>query len=164
MPAYVALLRGINVGARNRILMKDLTVLMEGLDCKHVKTYIQTGNIVFTHALRSREKLAANIRESIQERFHFTPRVMIVLPKEIKDAVEHNPYPTAAANRLHFYFLETLPGDIELELFDALKRDSEEYSLLDKVFYLHTPEGMAKSKVAAKVEKVLGVSATARNL
>ena len=65
---------------------------------------------------------------------------------------------------MHFYFLETLPGDFELELFDALKRDSEEYSLLDKVFYLHTPEGMAKSKVAAKVEKVLGVSATARNL
>ena len=80
-------------------------------------------------------------------------------------AMVSNPFPQAESNpkTLHLYFLADLPEAPDLEALDALKRDTERYTLAGKLFYLYAPEGIGRSKLAARVEKSLGVAATARN-
>jgi uncharacterized protein (DUF1697 family) len=80
-------------------------------------------------------------------------------------AIVANPFPEAEAEpkSLHLYFLTVPPENPDLKTLDRLKQDNERYSLNDKVFYLHAPDGVGRSKLATQVEKALGVAATARN-
>ena len=82
---------------------------------------------------------------------------------ELEEAVENNPFKTVDGKALHFFFLESHPKTPDLGGLRALKSNSEEFRLNKKVFYLYTPDGVGRSKLAAKVEKSLGVPVTARN-
>lgn len=91
--------------------------------------------------------------------------VFILDVNELEDAIALNPFPEATAepNTLHCFFLSSLPAQPNLEVLEGVKKDSEQFKLIDKVFYLCTPEGVGRSKLAMKVEKALGVAVTARN-
>ena len=80
-------------------------------------------------------------------------------------AVSRNPFPATDEQHktLHFYFLESAPPHPDLASLDALKSATEQFTLIDSVFYLHAPDGIGRSKLAVKVERALGVPATARN-
>ena len=84
---------------------------------------------------------------------------------ELQQAIAGNPYPEAVAvpKSLHVFFLADAPQHPDLKSLEAVKTDSERFKLMGKVFYLHTPEGVGGSKLAARIEKSLGVAATARN-
>ena len=89
---------------------------------------------------------------------------MLVLDlSELRDAVGSNPFKTTVGNVLHFFFLETKPPKPDLLGLKAVKTKTEQFKLVDKVFYLYAPEGIGPSRLAAKVEQCLGVPATARN-
>ena len=64
---------------------------------------------------------------------------------------------------MHLYFLDSVASNVDFERIDTIKKPSEEYKLIGKVFYLYAPDGIGKSKLAASVEKLLGVPATSRN-
>jgi uncharacterized protein (DUF1697 family) len=167
MNTLIALLRGINVGGRNKLRMADLTDLLQELGLSRIKTYIQSGNVVFQcQEDRDLAKLSAQISQAIAERHGFTPFVLLLTAQDVNDAVAQNPFPDAGEaepKTLHLFFLATPPTAPDLAAIESIKSPTEEVKLMDSVFYLHAPDGIGRSKLAAKVEKLLGVDATARN-
>jgi uncharacterized protein (DUF1697 family) len=161
---YVALFRAINVGGNNILPMKDLVALLEGLGCTQVKTYIQSGNAVFSTDREQKDELAQAISAAIQESHGFQPKVLLLSADELKDAFANSPFETTDGKALHFYFLTTQPQTPDLAGLEALKTGNEAFKLGASVFYLYVPDGIGRSKLAEKVERLLGVPATARNL
>lgn len=167
----VALFRGINVGGNNRLPMSDLSALLEGLGLSEVRTYIQSGNVVLCADDRDaapstgRRALAARIRDAIREAHGFAPHVLLLDADELRAAIRENPFPEAepSPTSLHLFFLDTEPERPDLVVLDALRADGERFALLARRLYLHAPAGLGGSKLALKVERVLGVPATARN-
>ena len=163
MKTYIALFRGINVGGENILTMKDLKCLLSELGCENVKTYIQSGNVVFLHEDSHRGDLSVKISQKIQDQFGFEPKVMLLEPSDLEKAIRNNPFPTDNGKALHFNFLETIPENPDLNTLTQLKSETEDFKLIYKLFYLYAPDGIGRSKLAAKVEKCLGVSGTGRN-
>ena len=85
--------------------------------------------------------------------------------EELENAIRANPYPEAENDpkTLHLYFLASEPQNPDVKTLESLRRDSERYTIKGKIFYLHAPDGIGRSKLAARAEKALGVTATARN-
>jgi uncharacterized protein (DUF1697 family) len=165
MTQWIALLRGINVGGNNVLPMKDLRDLLEALGYLNVKTYIQSGNCVFDAPAARPDSISASISGAIEKQFGFTPRVFTLTREALEQAVQDNPYGEAEdqPKTVHFFFLETpAKADTQTALM-ALASDTEAFTLTDTVLYLHAPNGIGRSKLAAGAEKKLGVPATARN-
>lgn len=165
MTTYIALLRGINIGGHNKLPMKDLSALLTEMGLREVQTYIQSGNVTFRSAAKDRAALAAKISGAIRARHGFAPQVWLLDAAELREAMAGNPYPEAEAipASLHLLFLAEVPPQPKLKELDALKTSSERYTLAGKVFYLHAPEGVGRSRLAANAERLLGVAATGRN-
>lgn len=165
MNFYVALLRGINVGGKNILPMKELIAVLENLGLTNVQTYIQSGNVVFQFDGSSPQELSPNIQAAILLSHGFAPKVTILSGQEFHLAMAANPFPEATTEpkSLHLFFLNSVPVNPDLEKLISLKTQSERFELIDQVFYLHTPESFGRSKLAANVEKSLGVALTARN-
>lgn len=165
MKKYIALFRGINVGGRNIIRMAELRELMADLGCAEVKSYIQSGNLVFSRNDGDRAALSEQIQTRVENRFGFRPQVLLLRESELQAALAANPFPAATTEpkSLHLFFLAREPSDPDLDALRAIQKVSERFDLRPGVFYLHAPEGIGRSKLAAKVEKALGVAVTARN-
>jgi uncharacterized protein (DUF1697 family) len=165
MNTFVALLRGINVGGRNSLPMKDLVVILEGIGARNVKTYAQSGNAVFQSAEEDLSQLSKKLTAEIKKHRGFEPHVLILRLDAIEEAMAHNPFPEAEAepSSLHLGFLAAVPKNPDLGKLDSLKKESERFRLIGSVFYLHAPEGVGRSKLAAGSEKLLGVPMTDRN-
>lgn len=164
MHTLIALLRGVNVGGAHRLPMAELRSDLEAVGCEQVRTYIQSGNIVF-RADMDEAALAGAIAETVEERHGFRPAVMVLPAERLRKAMAANPFPRAEAEprTLHLYFLAEQPVEADLEGLEEVAAASERFHLGDRVFYLHTPDGYGRSKLAARVEAALGVAATARN-
>jgi uncharacterized protein (DUF1697 family) len=162
---FVALFRGVNIGGRNMLSMKALQALLEQKGCRDVRTYIQSGNVVFRSSRSSPAGLAKTIKAAISERFGFEPGVFVLKRSDLARAVARNPFPRAVAipTSLHVFFLSEPPRQVDLKALDAIKADGEAFAVIGQAFYLHTPAGFGTSKLAAKAERILGVEATARN-
>ena len=165
MQTYIAFLRGINVGGKNKLPMKDLVATLERVGCQDVATYIQSGNAVFRSGERDSALLADRIRAEIGERHDFEPRVLLLGSNKLGKMLRSNPFPEAESEpkRLHLYFLAAPLERPDLDALEEIKGDHERFVVGDGVFYLHAPDGIGRSRLAAGVEKLLGVPATARN-
>jgi len=165
MRTWVALLRGINVGGKNRLPMNDLVEILESFGAWDVKTYIQSGNAVFQSAEENCSRLSTNISAEIEKRKGFKPHVLILGHDTIEDAILKNPFPEAEADpsSLHLGFLASSPKNPDTEKLNKLKKESEQFRLIGSVFYLHAPEGIGRSRLSAASEKLLGVPMTDRN-
>lgn len=162
---YVALLRGINVGGKGTLPMKELVAILESLGCRNVRTYIQSGNAVFQHTATDSEKLAGKLTKAIEKARGFAPQVVMLEAKELAKVVKVNPFPEAEAEpkSLHVWFLAAKPAKADIEALTILKAKTERFELRGSLFYLHAPDGIGRSKLATKIERHLGVSSTARN-
>jgi uncharacterized protein (DUF1697 family) len=165
MNTFVALLRGINVGGKNRLPMKELVSVLEGLGLEKVKTYIQSGNVVFRSRSNNKQELEMDIGAALKKSHDLTPEVLVLSVGELREAMAGNPYPEAEHDpkSVHLFFLKSPPNNPDLQKLESLQAESERFQLVDAVFYLHTPGGIGRSRLGAKVEKNLGVAATARN-
>ncbi len=145
--------------------MAELVNLMQDLGLEKVKTYIQSGNALFHTNKTDKTQLAEILSEAIKERKGFKPGVFVLELDELQQAATANPFPEATdePKTLHLYFLAEHAKNPDLTALEKLKKDSEAFRLIDKVFYLYAPEGIGRSKLAEKVERLLGVSVTARN-
>lgn len=165
MKTYIALFRGINVGGKNSLPMKELVAILENIGVREVKTYIQSGNAVFQSDEKNLSQLSKRLTIEIKKRHGFEPHVLILELDAIKRAMTENPFPEAEADpsSLHLGFLISTPKNPDLKKLESFKKKSERYYLSDHVFYLHAPEGIGRSKLAASTEKLLGVPMTDRN-
>jgi uncharacterized protein (DUF1697 family) len=165
MQKWIALFRGINVGGKNVIPMKNLLALLSSMGCHKPSHYIQSGNLLFEHEEIDKALLSAHISEQVKQHFGFSPQVLLVEVPDFIRLAKQNPFVEAEAEpaTLHLYFLAQSPEAADLSKLNHLKTASERFILGEKVFYLHAPDGIGRSKLAAKVESCLGVSATARN-
>lgn len=162
---WVLLLRGINVGGAHLLPMKELVSILESLGLDGVRTYIQSGNVVF----RSNQPVAAGLAETvaaeIERRRGFRPHVLLLSRQQLAEAVESNPFPEAEGEpkSLHLYFLVSRAEEPDLDSLNAVRAPDERFVLTDGVFYLHAPQGIGCSKLASSVDRSLGARTTARN-
>lgn len=165
MKTYVALIRGINVIGKNPLPMKELVVLLENIGAGKIRTYGQSGTAIFQITKKSAPQIAAQLKEQIERHCGFAPHVLVLGLEAVEKAIAQNPFPEAkeAPDSLHLGFLVSTPTSPDLKKLDALRTASERFHLTSHVFYLHTPEGVARSKVPANAEKLLGVPMTYRN-
>jgi len=145
--------------------MKELVKLLTDNSYTNVRTYIQSGNVVLQSGKTTAGPVAAHIGKLVSDKHGFRPGVFALRPRELEAVILANPFPTAGAEpkSLHLYFLASTPEHPDLAAMARAKSASESFVLRDRVLYLHAPEGIARSKLAARVERLLGVKATARN-
>jgi uncharacterized protein (DUF1697 family) len=145
--------------------MKDLTRLLERAGFEGVRSYIQSGNIVFRSTKGDAQAFAARIGDLVQEGHGFLPKVLVLPVNELERAVAANPFQEASAEpgAVHLHFLSDSPVAPDLESLDRLRAGREAFALKGRVFYLYAPDGFGVSKLAARAERCLGVDATARN-
>ena len=165
MKIYIALFRGINVGGNNPLPMKELVGILEEHGCQNVKTYIQSGNVVFKIEEKRIPGLSDRLRSEIQERRNFSPSILLLSLAEFETIVAGNPFPEVENDpqALHVGFLAATPKRPDLERLERLREKNERFHLINSAFYLHAPDGIGRSKLAANTERLLGVSMTDRN-
>ncbi len=143
--------------------MKDLVRILEGLGYRDVRTYIQSGNVVFRSERNCSTSDAEAISQAVAAGFGFLPNVMLLEKSDLLDAAQRNPFPTSEGRFLHFMFMNEEPPAPDLKTLQASKSATEQFRLDGRVFYLYTPDGFGSSRLAERVERCLGVPATARN-
>lgn len=163
MNTYIALFRGINIGGKNLLPMKELVGYFEAAGCSNVRSYIQSGNVVFDSRKKFGGKDVAGIAGQVLAAKGFEPKIMLLTQQDLLAAVQNNPFPTDVGKALHFLFLESVPKQPDLVRLESIKAGSEAFVLRDKVFYLYAPDGIGRSKLVASVERLLGVPVTGRN-
>ena len=165
MNIFIALFRGINVGGKNILPMKELAAVFEGLGLAKVQTYIQSGNVIFQAESSSTQELARNIGAAVSNSHEFAPKVLVISLQEFRNAAASNPFPEGESDpkSLHLFFLKSAPSNPDIKKLESLQSAGERFKLIGTVFYFHAPEGIGRSKLAANVEKALGVAGTGRN-
>ncbi|EDY61387.1 MULTISPECIES: DUF1697 domain-containing protein [Streptomyces] len=165
---YAALLRGINVGGSRKVPMADLRALMEGLGYDGVRSYLQSGQAVFTADHGDEESLAAELTAAIEKRFGFPVDVIVRDHAYLKAIVDNCPFPAAEleGKQLHVtYFSAPVDADRFAEI-DQAAYLPEEFRLGDRTLYLYAPNGLGRSKLAEHLSKPRlnkGLIATSRN-
>jgi uncharacterized protein (DUF1697 family) len=165
MKTYIALFRGINVGGKNLLPMKRLQVLLENLGLQDIRTYIQSGNVVFKGNETDPARLSEDISHAIEMDLGFKPLVLLLELKQLEEVMKANPFPRAESEpaTLHVMFLASSPASPDLKALEGIRAGSERFELRASAFYLYAPDGIGRSKLAANVERLLGVPVTGRN-
>ena len=165
MPKWIALFRAVNVGGKNKMSMTRLQAVFTSVGCTNVRTYIQSGNVVFSSANKNKTPLTRKLLEATEGEFGFRPQVLLLTEAQFREALTNNPFDAHGKDpkTLHLYFLEESPSQPDLAGLAKLATKTEQFQLAGDVFYLHAPDGIGRSKLAAAAEKRLGVPATARN-
>jgi uncharacterized protein (DUF1697 family) len=165
---YAALLRGINVGGSRKVPMADLRTLMEDLGHDGVRSYLQSGQAVFTAGHGDEDSLAAELTDAIEKRFGFTVDVIVRDHAYLKAIADNCPFPAAEleGKQLHVtYFSAPVDADRFAEI-DQAAYLPEEFRLGDRALYLYAPNGLGRSKLAEHLSKPRlnkGLIATSRN-
>lgn len=162
---WVALLRGINVGGKHCVPMKELAALFAKAGCRSVRTYIQSGNVVFTAPGHAAE-LRASLEQGIGKRFGFAVPVVLRTTRQMAGAIEGNPFAKLGLpqERLHVYFLAEQPQPDAIKQLDPQRSPGDEFRVLGSEIYLHVPNGMGRTKLTSTYfDSKLGTICTARN-
>lgn len=167
METKIAILRGINVGGKRKILMADLKLLMEGLGYQNIQTYIQSGNVIFNadDKLQNKE-IEQEIENAILEKFSFEVPVIVLSKDEIENAVAKNPFYKADAdiNKLHLTFLNEVPDKDKQEIAESFDYSPDQFKIIRKYAFIYCEDSYHKSKLTNDFfEKKLKVKATTRN-
>ena len=162
----IALLRGVNVGGKNHLPMKELAAIFVAVGCTDVRTYIQSGNVVCHAGPSLAKKLPALITREIAA--HAGHRIPIVMRSaaELRDAVESNPYLTEGAetSALHVGFLADIPQASRVAALDPQRSPPDRFQVRGREIYFHLPTGIGKSKLtSAYFDSKLATTLTVRN-
>jgi uncharacterized protein (DUF1697 family) len=166
MPALIAMLRGVNVGGKV-IKMSPLRETFEDLGFSAVRTYVQSGNVIFESAEGDPDSLSRRIEERILRKFGHSLPVFLRTSGEMGDIVSANPFVEENGfdlSKLHVTFLSKEPPQNAAEILEALTAKSERFHILNREIYLYCPEGYGRTKLSNHaIERKLSVVATTRN-
>lgn len=162
------MLRGINVGGQKKIRMADLRGLYESLGFEKVRSYIQSGNVVFETAIKDAEEISEKLELEIRKVYGFDVSVILRSVLEMKKIVGGNPFLKGEGidlSKLHIVFLKEKAGKIPKGDIDKVKGTGEEVAKSRCEIYLFLPNGYGRSKLNNNFfEKKLGIPATTRNM
>jgi len=164
--AHVALLRGVNVGGKNSVPMADLAALFAEAGCSSVRTYIQSGNVVFAPPAKRPADLAGLLARRIEARFGLKVPVVLRSAGELEAVVRGNPFLAEGADeeRLHVMFLAGAPAPEAVARLDPHRSPPDRFVVAGRDVYLHTPNGMARSKLTNDhFDRALATVSTVRN-
>ena len=162
MQTYIALLRGINVSGHKKILMADLKLLFQDLGFSKVKTYIQSGNVVFQST--ENFKFSEKISEAIKHKYGWDVPVMVKTSAELSVIFKASPFTSEELEQSYFILLSQKPEQDYIEAFQQLNYPSEEFYIINACVYTFYKKGAGNAKLTTNLmEKKLKVSATARN-
>jgi uncharacterized protein (DUF1697 family) len=179
MASHVALLRGINVGGRNKVPMAELREVVTSLGHTGVSTYIQSGNVLFSTPDSDDARLASALESAISDRFGIWSSVVVRSRDELARILDANPYPDEPNPKfVHVVFMDSEPPAEVLDRIKAAESEAAAKGSRDTVtaagetLFLHTPDGFGTSELAQAVFKIIGppakqrergLAATARN-
>jgi uncharacterized protein (DUF1697 family) len=166
MPAFICLLRGVNVGGNKMLKMDALKKLCSSLGLKDASTYLQSGNVVFRSDVTDRAVIVRRLEEGLRKACALDVRVILRTTAELKKVIEANPLDPSERNPkgLLVAFLNGEIGKGAKELLSGLKADSEDLHFGNRELFIYFREGIAGSKLSnALTEKKVGVTVTARN-
>jgi uncharacterized protein (DUF1697 family) len=162
----IALLRGINVGGKNILPMKDLTAIFGAAGCTDVKTYIQSGNVIFRAEPKLMKNLAGDVSARIVAGFGIKAPVVLRTHGELKRTVANNPYLNTAANEkaLFVMFLAAQPDSGDAAALDPQRSPPDQFTVYDRDIYLNLANGAATTKLTNQYfDSRLKTVSTARN-
>jgi uncharacterized protein (DUF1697 family) len=162
---YLALLRGINLGPKNKIAMPELSEIFSQTGCSDVRTYIQSGNVIFTASPELSRRLPDLIAAQIQERFGLKVPVMLRTLAEMRGVIRTNPFlkEGAAEDILHVMFLANLPKPGGANSLDPNRSPPNRFVVHGKEVYLLFPHGFAQNKLTSSYfDSKLGTIGTVR--
>jgi uncharacterized protein (DUF1697 family) len=162
----VAFLRGINVGGKHSLPMKDLASMLEGLGCAQVRTYIQSGNAVFEAPATLAARLPQALHAAILKKAGFEAPVVLRSSAQLAAALKANPFLAKGADpeHLHLGFLADKPSAAAIKALDHGRSPGDSFSVLGQELYLHLPNGVARTKLTnAYFDAVLKTVVTQRN-
>jgi uncharacterized protein (DUF1697 family) len=176
MATHVALLRGINLGGKNKVAMAELRTIVTELGHADVSTYIQSGNVLFTaQAEADPSALAAALTEAIATRLGVNSPVVVVSRSGLAEIIAANPFPDEPdPRRVHAFVLSEPPWPELQAKLDAARvkaaaaAGGDEVIAVGRTLYLHAPEGYSRSVLAEALPRVVsspksGATGTARN-
>ena len=170
MASHVALLRGINVGGRNKVPMADLREVVTSLGHTGVTTYIQSGNVLFSTAETDTAKLAAALERAIGERFGIWASVVVLSRDELAALLAVNPYPDEPNPRyVHVVFLNGEPPEDLLGRIAAAQSAAAAKGSRDTVqaagpaLFVHTPDGFGSSELGQALFRIISPPAKQKN-
>jgi uncharacterized protein (DUF1697 family) len=179
MASHVALLRGINVGGRNKVPMAELREVVTSLGHTGVSTYIQSGNVLFSTPDSDDARLASALESAISDRFGIWSSVVVRSRDELARILDANPYPDEPNPKfVHVVFMNAEPPAEVLDRIKAAESEAAAKGSRDTVtaagetLFLHTPDGFGTSELAQAVFKIItppakqrqrALAATARN-
>jgi uncharacterized protein (DUF1697 family) len=166
MPVLISMLRGVNLGPHRRIKMEDLRAVYDSLHLRDVRTYVQSGNVVFKTADRNVQQLTVRLEKAIERAFGFHSDVIMRTTSEMKHVVERNPFAGRRGiepGKLVVTFLASDPGEGARAHVRTIEIGPEELHIDGRELYVYFPNGQGRSKFpSAAIEKVLKTG-TARN-
>ncbi|HEV2123039.1 MAG TPA: DUF1697 domain-containing protein [Chloroflexota bacterium] len=163
---YVALLRGINLGGKNKVPMATLSAMFVDLGCTDVETYIQSGNVVYTATNQVAGRVARRIPEMIHEQLGLKVPVITRTVAELREAVENNPFLKEGADEatLHLVFLGDEPTEQQVAVLDPERSPGDRSAVRGREVYLFCPNGLARTKLTnAYFDSQLKTVSTVRN-
>jgi uncharacterized protein (DUF1697 family) len=163
---WVLLLRGINVGGKNKVPMSELRGLLEALGCGVVQTYIQSGNAVLTATEALASRLPESLGEAMTERFGFRVPVVVRAGPDLERIVAANPFLATGVEprQLHVGFLADAPDAAAIARIDHDRSPPDRLVVRGREVFLHLPNGVGRTKLSnAYLERALGTTSTVRN-
>lgn len=162
----IALLRGLNVGGKNRLPMRALAATFEEAGCTRVRTYIQSGNVVFEAPAAVADGLATRVRVSIRERFAIDSPVILRSARELERIGQRHPFerPGTEEKALAVAFLDTRPSNRAVAALEPDRSPGDSFAVRGSEIYLHLANGAARTRLTnAWFDARLGTVSTVRN-
>lgn len=167
MTIYIAILRGINVSGKRTIKMDALKKMCENLHFQKVKTYIQSGNIVFGFPETDTHTISEMLKNAIATEFGFDVPVITLSVVELANVIQSNPFSEVKSlddSFFHITFLSKIPATEKIDLLKQTPLNHDKYEVLNKAVYLYCPDSYSNSKLSnTYLETKLKVKATTRN-
>jgi uncharacterized protein (DUF1697 family) len=163
---YVALLRGINVGGSKNLRTKDVVALFEAAKCRDVRTYIQSGNVVFSADPEVARWVPHAVRDAIDDQFGFTVPIVLRSAAEMAQLTADNPFLKAGQpeDKLHVLFLADTPDPARVAALDPDRSPPDAFAVQGREVYLHLPNGVGRTKLTNDYfDRALGTTSTVRN-
>ena len=165
MKTYVSLLRAVNMGGHNRMRMDSLKKVYENTGLQSVKTYLQSGNVIFQTKETSEKTLENLIFANIAETFGFNIEVIVIKMGDLQEIIANNPFAEKEEKYLFVTILSGKPDVIDIERIKNKCAENEDFKILGRSVYLYLPNGYAKTKLNnTLIEKILKIKATSRTL
>jgi uncharacterized protein (DUF1697 family) len=163
---YVALLRGINVGGKNKLPMKELSAIFGLAGCTEIQTYIQSGNVVCKASATVAKTLPVVVRAAIKKNVGHDVPIVIRTAEELASVARSNPFLAAGAppETLHVAFLDDQPAPRAVATLDPARSPGDEFVARGREIYLRLPNGVGRSKLTnAYFDRALATTSTIRN-